>query len=238
MDYRESHKQRGDTYDEYLMCEPISAYMTKIENSLLKSIVPPLFPNALPVYLDFACGTGRITSVVSPLSKNSFGVDVSDSMLEQAKKKCPNTEFINKDITENSLNIEPVDLITSFRFFGNAQDSLRSKVLDELNKSLKMDGYLLINNHRNPWCLQNTLGRLTGGKNELDLSPSKFKSLLNENGFRIKKTYGIGAWIFMYSLAQPKYLDSSLSHYLEFFSKLPGAHLIAPDALIIAQKYK
>ncbi len=238
MDYRESHKQRGDTYDEYLMHEPISAYMTKIEIQLLKSIVPSLFPNAQPIYLDFACGTGRDTSIVSPLTKSSFGVDVSDSMLEKAKNKCPNTEFISIDITEKNLDIEPGDLITSFRFFGNAQDSLRSKVLAELNKSLKMDGYLLINNHRNPWSTQNMLGRLTGGTNELDLSPVKFKSLLNKNGFKIKKTYGIGAWIFMYSLAQPKYLDSKLSNYLELFSKLPGAHLIAPDALIIAQKYK
>lgn len=238
MDYRESHKQRGSSYDRYLADEPFSAYMTDIEHNLLRRIIPSLFPNTLPTYLDFACGTARITSVVSPLTKLSFGVDISESMLEKAKVKCPSTTFIHKDITKESLDIEPVDLITSFRFFGNAQDSLRSEVLAKLNILLKKDGYLVINNHRNPWSLKYMLGRLTGGESELDLSPRKLQSLLNKNGFRIKKTYGIGAWVFRNSLIKPRLFNSKLAGNLELFSKLPGVHLISPDAIIIAQKYK
>ena len=238
MDYRESHKQRGSSYDKYLADEPFSAYMTEIEHNLLRRIIPSLFSNTLPTYLDFACGTARITSVVSPLTKLSFGVDISESMLEKAKDKCQNTNFIHKDITKDSLDIEQVDLITSFRFFGNAQDSLRSEVLAQLNTLLKKDGYLLINNHRNPWGLSYMLGRLTGGKKELDLSPRKLKNLLDKNGFKIKETYGIGAWCFRSSLVNPKLLNSKLARYLELFSKFPGAHLISPDAIIIAQKYK
>lgn len=77
-----------------------------------------------------------------------------------------------------------------------------------------------------------------GGESELDLSPRKLQNLLNKNGFRIKKTYGIGAWIFRNSLINSKRLNSKLARYLELLSKLPGVHLISPDAVIIAQKYK
>ncbi len=238
MDYRESHKQRGCSYDKYLTDEPFDAYMTEIEHNILRKIIPSLFPNTLPTYLDFACGTARITSLVSPLTKHSFGVDISESMLEKAKEKCPSTTFVHKDITKESLDIEPVDLITSFRFFGNAQDSLRSEALAKLNKLLKKDGYLLINNHRNPWSLKYILGRITGGESELDLSPRKLQNLLNKNGFRIKKTYGIGTWVFRNSLINSRRLNSKLARYLELLSKLPGVHLISPDAVIIAQKYK
>ena len=142
MDYRESHKQRGSSYDKYLADEPFSAYMTEIEHNLLRRIIPSLFSNTLPTYLDFACGTARITSVVSPLTKLSFGVDISESMLEKAKDKCQNTNFIHKDITKDSLDIEQVDLITSFRFFGNAitqfaSESHESVGQDAINYTLR-----------------------------------------------------------------------------------------------------
>jgi SAM-dependent methyltransferase len=235
MDYRESHLQRGKTYDEYLENEPLSAYMTRIESSLLQRIVPSLFATP-PTYLDFACGTARITSVVAPMASTSYGVDISESMLEKAKIKCPNTEFIHRDITKEDFNIAPVEMITSFRFFGNAQDALRSEVLPKLNKLLQKDGYLLINNHRNPWCLHYALRRLTGGRKELDLSPAKLKRLLNENGFTIVKSYGIAAWIVRAALIKPKYFNSSIVRYLEPLSRLPGLHFISPDALIVAKK--
>lgn len=238
MDYRESHKQSGTSYDKNLEEEAISAYMTKLEDTLLRTVVPSLFPDSPPVYLDFACGTGRITKVVSPMSARSFGVDVSESMLEKAKLKCPDTQFFHIDITQNSLKLEPCDLITAFRFFGNAQDALRVNVLFEFNRLLKKEGYLLINNHRNPWSLQYLLGRLTGGRNELDLSHIKLKKMLNDSGFKIVKVYGIGAWIFRNALAQSKYLNSGFAKYLESISRLPGAYLISPDSLIIARKYR
>ena len=39
------------------------------------------------------------------------------------------------------------DLVTSFRFFGNAQDELRSSALAAINRHLRPQGYLIINNH-------------------------------------------------------------------------------------------
>ncbi|SFK81998.1 Methyltransferase domain-containing protein [Nitrosomonas aestuarii] len=236
MDYRESHQQRGENYDELLAQEPISAYMTRIEKDLLANIIPVLFPNSMPAYLDFACGTARITSIIAPLSQRAYGVDISAGMLEKAKEKCPHTAFFNADITRDVLDIEPVNLITAFRFFGNAQHSLREEVFAALNRLLQKGGYLIINNHRNPWSLRAVLGRMNGATIDLDLTPVKLKKLLNDHGFIIKKTYGIGTWIFRSALEQPKYLDSSMARHLEHVSSLPGSYLISPDAIIVARK--
>lgn len=48
MDYRESHKQSGTSYDKNLEEEAISAYMTKLEDALLRTVVPSLFPDSPP----------------------------------------------------------------------------------------------------------------------------------------------------------------------------------------------
>lgn len=236
MDYRKIHLDRGEEYDDNLAQEPFSLYMTQIEQSLLKKIIPSLFPDKIPAYLDFACGTARITSAVAPMSKISYGVDISASMLEKAKTKCPNTTFINTDITQEPLEIDPVNLITSFRFFGNAQNDLRIEVLTVLNKLLKKEGYLIINNHRNPWSLRNILLRMNGGKTDLDLTPVRINKLLIDHGFAVKKSYAIGTWVFRSALAQSKHLHSTKAHILERFSGIPGVSLISPDTIIVAQK--
>ena len=59
----------------------------------------------------------------------SHGVDISESMLGAARAKCRNTQFVCADLTNSDAEPGPFDLITSFRFFGNAQDELRTAVL-------------------------------------------------------------------------------------------------------------
>jgi hypothetical protein len=51
-------------------------------------------------------------------------------------------------LTTTNLDIGQFDLVTAFRFLGNADDQLRRSAMDALR--VRIDGYLLINNHRNP----------------------------------------------------------------------------------------
>ena len=83
-DYRHSHITKGDEYDSALDSNPWDAYMHRVEAAFLQEIVPNLFAEK-PRYLDFACGTGRITSVVAPMTAECTGVDVSESMLAEAR---------------------------------------------------------------------------------------------------------------------------------------------------------
>jgi len=236
MDYRLSHLQKGEDYDESLSRCNFDSYMTERENKILLSVVPKLFQGKVPRYLDFACGTGRITQLIETMAENSYGVDVSQRMVEQARRKCTCTNFILGDITREDLGIKPVDLVTAFRFFGNAQDELRCAALRAINRLLVENGYLIFNNHRNPWTLWNTLHRLMGDKVSVDLHYHKLKHLLIESGFKITRIYGVGFWVLRDKLAQPEVLGSQVAKFLEPISKVPVLAPFCPDMVIIARK--
>src|SRR4051794_14793106 len=98
-DYRRSHLERGRSYDQTLAQSPFDHYMDEVERLRLQEIVRRLFPADIPRYLDFACGTGRITQLVAPMAREAIGVDVSPSMLEAARSKCSQAKFLLADLT-------------------------------------------------------------------------------------------------------------------------------------------
>ena len=235
-DYRLSHLQRGGRYDATLAAAPFDAYMARFESAYLRDIVPALFPEARPRCLDFACGTGRITEVIAPLAAEAVGVDISDSMLEQARRKCPTVRFVHADLTQSDIDLGRFDLVTSFRFFGNAQDDLRRAVLRTMHRILRPGGHLIINSHRNPHALASLLHGLTGGgRSGMDLHYFKLKALLRECGFEIVQVKPIGAWMYRFKL-QGTTPDAARAKRLEHrFGHAAWAPL-APDALVVARK--
>lgn len=236
-DYSQSHLQRGGTYDEALASVPFDAYMAQLEKEFLLARIPILFPHGKPRYLDFACGTGRIMQTVAPLCSESIGVDVSETMLAEAQMKCPSVQFLQADVTRQDVDLGSFDLITSFRFFGNAQQKLRVAVLEVLHRLLKSDGYLIINSHRNPRSLATMLTRLSGGDYAgVDLHFSGLKRLLRSTGFEIVTTKPIGVWMYRSKLMQDVNADSAHARKME--SRFGSALFtpIAPDAVIVARK--
>lgn len=236
MSYSKSHLERGSTYDETIHGSPFDDYMARWEKVHLRSLVRKLFGSDLERYLDFACGTGRITEAVAPMAANSFGVDISESMAGQARAKCPDTEFLIGDFTQAPPDIEPVDLVTSFRFFGNAEDDLRHRALVTINKVLKTGGYFIANNHRNPNALPTLLHKLTGGKDDMTLSHNHAKKLLASAGFRVTETRCIGLWVFRHAMSTDKVLNSNFGKVLERYLHVPGEAHICPDVILVAQK--
>ena len=235
-DYRNSHLEKGTDYDSDLAQGYFNSYMTEREHIVLDRIITHKFPNGIPRYLDFACGTGRITAHLASNSAESYGIDVSENMQVVARKKCPKTRFILQDITSEPLKIDPVDLVTAFRFFGNAQDELREHVLEELSCIVKPGGYLVFNNHRNPWSIHNILLQLCGNIVDVDLSYKKISKLLKQAGFSIERTYGIGAWYIMHRLNTPAVMSSRLVRIIEFISLFKPLGPFCPDAIIVAKK--
>jgi len=235
-DYRTSHIGKGGDYDRFIAEDPVAAYFDDAEKRIVRRVVPAIFGGKIPRYLDFACGTGRLTSLFKTLAQQSYGIDISGTMLTEARARCPDVEFVEGDITAEKIDIEPVDLISSFRFFPNAQDSLREAVLAELNKLLKPGGYLVINNHRNPHAIHYCLHRLTGGEAELDFSYFKMRRLLDKAGFEIVRTYGIGWWLLRSSFFRKETLESPLGRRLEPLSRWGFMAPICPDMVVIARK--
>lgn len=235
-DYRESHLYRGSTYDHNLASDPFDAYMFDLERLYLSRMVPKLFPTGVPRYLDFACGTARITHTVAPFAKEAIGVDISPSMLEQARKRCSDVHFIEADLTQAKPDIGLFDLATAFRFFGNAQPILRIQVLEVLAGLVKPGGYLIINNHRNPHSLAALLHRATGGKREMDLSHFGLRRILAEHGFHLVDSRPIGAWMYRSRmLSQARHVDDELPRCERLFGQRLLAP-IAPDTILITRR--
>jgi SAM-dependent methyltransferase len=199
-DYRSSHQASGAWYDDTLKASADDASISNWHERILPIVLKKYFPNGIERYLDFACGTGRITSQIAPASKKATGVDISASMLEVARTKVKDAVFVEADLTKNELPIEPVDLATTFRFVGNAQDALRVEGLRAIHRYVRPGGFLLINNHRNPNVPFRIMQRLSGAKMDLDLTSSKMRQLLAQTGFEIVDSWHFGAWIYRSSL--------------------------------------
>lgn len=124
--------------------------MWKLEQKLITAELQKLHTPNLAA-LDFACGTGRILSLLCKNYRDVTGVDISQPMAELARERCPSAEVMVGDVaSDTSLLTKQYDLISSFRFFLNAEPSLRQIVLESLWNSLKPGGHLLFNFHLNP----------------------------------------------------------------------------------------
>jgi len=235
-DYRTSHLNRGTTYDSTLASNRFDAYMAEIERRHLLEIVPRLFRHGVARYLDFACGTARITQTVAPFAEEAVGVDISPSMLEEARRKCPAVTFIQADLTSEKYEFGDFDLATAFRFFGNAQPTLRGQSLDVLSRLIRPGGYLIINNHRNPYALAALLCRATGGKPVKDLSHFQLVDLLAKHRFRIVESHPIA--VYMYRARKMKEAPAvdgkALRRERMFGHKFLAP--IAPDTIIVAKR--
>ena len=236
-DYRLSHLERGGSYDALLAETPFDAYMAEWERRHLLNIVRQAFPNGVPRYLDFACGTGRVTATVATLSKQSVGVDISSSMIAVAKHKLPTTSFHLCDLTQNDLDLGLFDLITSFRFFGNAQDDLRDNALQAIVKRLVPGGKLIINSHRNPRALYALFDRLTGGSSGvMDLHLPKLRRLLSRHGLEIVQLQPIGAWMYRSRLLGGYRADDAVAIANERRFGHRALSAVAPDVIVVAQR--
>ena len=235
-DYRRSHLAVGNYYDQKLAADPFDAYMAFWEARYISEMLGKQFPAGVGRYLDFACGTGRVTQLIAPLARESVAVDISSTMLTEARAKCPGTEFHLGDITRQDMPIGQFDLASAFRFFGNAQDELRDLAMAAIAVRVRAGGYFLLNNHRNPHALFQWLHRLTGGAVDVDLHLPKMRALLIRHGFEIVRIRPIGAWMYRSRLMNVQRPESAACVWLERAFASAMLAPTAPDMVILARK--
>lgn len=193
--YKESHLELGGIYDKVLS-NKFEQSLWKNEKKLLVDIFKKLnLSKKKAKVLDFACGTGRITSFLENYYDNLTGVDISQSMLDKAKTKVNKAKLIKKDILTQSFK-NKFDLIVSFRFFLNAEKSLRYEIMKKLHSNLSDDGYLVFNVHGNRRSLLGLVfyfQKKLGFKGILNtMSPKETEELIKKSGFRIVDKFGLG----------------------------------------------
>ncbi len=200
-DYRTSHvgsQSWAQDYDAKLFAPgSFDAAMWEREQLLLDRIVQQHVPRR-GSYLDFACGTGRVLSYVEPHFREAVGLDISDTMLAVARERVPDATLVQADATRNpaALQHRRFDFVTAFRFFLNAQPSLREAAMAFLASTLRDAGSrLLFNVHGNRHSTRALLAAKAMITREQFASMSVRDSieLAARHGLEVIDWYGIGS---------------------------------------------
>ncbi|MBZ9847950.1 class I SAM-dependent methyltransferase [Mesorhizobium sp. CA14] len=194
-DYRLSHVAQGcgAKYIQTFQSGYYAALWEKVERPLVEEIFRSLGGPDRSC-LDFACGTGRITSVAARFFGTVVGVDVSEPMLACAAPR-DNVRLLLMDITKEPLR-DSFDVVSAFRFFLNAEDSLRRQALLAIHEHLVEGGRIVCNIHANASSpagvasryLNSVLRRTKYNTISLD----QMKELLVDAGFLVEKVIPYG----------------------------------------------
>lgn len=194
----EEHEYGKDSY---------SSFIWKIQQKLLRDILNRFRGqiNRPLRLLDFACGTGRVTSFVEKFVDDIVGLDISPAMVEVARNKTIKTKFIVGNILrDKDLLQPPYDVITTFRFLLNAEDDIRRQILYRLRELIAPDGILILNVHGNRNSIRHPViiwqrwrqsrQKINCNTNIMlnELSPRETKKYLSETRFDVVEQHGFG----------------------------------------------
>lgn len=195
-DYRDLFQHSAESYDRTVF-EPgtYDHWVWQREQAYLLDILARHYQGKTIDLLDFACGPGRIIAFLEPHVATSTGIDVAQPAIDLAREKLHKSTLVCGDITRDaSLLSGPYNLITTFRFFLKAQESLRHAGLGALSKLLAPDGLLVIGVHGNDLSLR-AMSTFVRGRilrqQVHSLSKRELDRLLGRYGLRIVEFRGI-----------------------------------------------
>lgn len=192
--YRESHKVKGADYHRRFERHSYRGVLWTLEREVLDAVAPASDAVHLD-YLDFACGTGRVLAYLEPRVKTAAGVDVSASMLTEARRRVQRAVLYQRDLTREACwPPSSFDLITAFRFFANAEPELRVEALRALRALLRPNGRLVFNNHEHLGSVGKRIKRLLGSGGRIGLSHQDVERLVADGGLEVERVYAIGLW--------------------------------------------
>ncbi len=245
---KDSH---GKHYESVITTKADLAFL-EVERHFLREIHEKYFANKKDIkYLDFAIGTGRVASFFYDRVNQVVGLDTSTSMLEVAKGKMPNGEFITGNIAEDSslLGGRKFDLITAFRLFLNLESENRTVLLGEITKNLNEDGLFVFNNHMNRYSFMGMTAFILHhifrmplkteakkGKRGIINTMSEFevRKMLSSKGMEIVKVYRysfLPAYKGFLPLPKSIYKGTEL-----LLSKIPLLNLFTKDQIYVCKK--
>ena len=247
MDYRQSHKapEKGKRYHELFQNKNFTRIVWEWEQDQLDSIFTERFDQQDKIkYLDFACGTGRIIRFFENKGNinSAVGVDVSISMIEEAKKHTK-SKIIVADITREKIFPDNnFDFITAFRFFLNAQESLKQEAMSALAQLLCENGILVFNIHMQEGSLYDIVAKVYNYFKRQKPTYNTVKladiyKLTEINKLEIKTIYHFG----LIPLRYEKNISTlyNVLKYIEgMFSKISFLQPVSRNLIIVCKKKK
>jgi SAM-dependent methyltransferase len=187
--------------------------------------------------LDLACGTGRILEVEASYATDLSGLDISAPMLEVCAARVP----------EAALTLAPIDafapgrtfdVISAFRFFTNAEPSLRRDALAAVDRLLSPGGWFVSNVHLQV-SSPGGVARWARGAGSRRGYPRAYwwrahRRLLEDHGFRVERLVPYGLLPNVGRLARPAYMElNGRAEASGKFRSLPSVH---DSVLFVATK--
>lgn len=176
-----------------------SSRIWELQKPAVEKIVADFCRGKTVRLLDFACGTGRVISVLESFATEADGIDISAGMVGIAKAKCRQTNFqVGNILSQPELLKTPYDLITAFRFLLNTGPEIRLPVLKTLRRALNPGGLLIANVHgssrslRHPAIWWRRYREKNPGTMLNEMSPRETEKLFRESGFEIVRRLGFG----------------------------------------------
>ena len=174
---KDSYDKKAENYDSTFDGE----FTVKFNEIMYKSVNV----KKNDVVVDVACGNGRLLKMLT--DKNSFvgyGVDISEKMIEQAKKLNPKMKFYVAGCEELPFKNGEIDAMTvcaAFHHFSNPQ-----KFAQESARVIKKEGYIYICDIYLPAILRticNPFLKFSKAGDVKFYSPNEITSLFKNNGF-------------------------------------------------------
>src|SRR5690606_1007423 len=112
----------------------IGSYFHKHHESFLRFLIPKC-----QSVLEVGCGTGHTLAALEP--QHGVGIDISDAMVEQARKAHPEYTFIHQDAEAIELEdrFDHIVLVNTIGYFEDIQATLQ-----RMGAHLKADGRITL----------------------------------------------------------------------------------------------
>jgi demethylmenaquinone methyltransferase/2-methoxy-6-polyprenyl-1,4-benzoquinol methylase len=157
------------------------------------ALVDALPPQAAPVCLDVACGTGDITFLLAARYPDGriIGLDLSPAMLDRARARCTTAriEFRRSDMGRTGLDSGSVDIVTGGYALRNAGDL--GEALAEIHRVLRPGGLACF----------------------LDFSKPPGRALQRAEGLLLRFWGGLWGWILHGDPSVYTYIAESLARF-------------------------
>lgn len=136
------------------------SYIDNVLEKVKQHVEPSL---TIQKALDFGCGVGRLVVPLANVAQEVTGVDVSDSMLNEAKKNCEersikNVVFVKSDDSLSLLDGQ-YDFIHSFIVFQHIPVKRGEQIFENLIARLESGGVCVVHF---TYAKNNAIGKLVG----------------------------------------------------------------------------
>lgn len=153
MDWKKFWNEKGGEENPFAQVARVGGKLTQNEeiiDAIVNHIVGVLDLKSDDVLLDVCCGNGLLTSKLAKYCKKVVGVDLSDILINHAKKNYPEIEFICADVLElnhqiifnRHLPFDKINLYFSFQYFDGFDKG--KMVIENLLTLLKNDGKIFL----------------------------------------------------------------------------------------------